>query len=439
VTSLEVAFDNGSTISICTGAFIGPTVVLTAGHCLFDPNTALGFATAVAVVPGKNGSAEPFGYEFADDILVPSGYIQTGTAALDLGVVILPNSQLSSQTGRFRYAGSNGSGLVGMTANLAGYPGEAPTEQWFHAGPIADRSYTAANDSGILSYPMDTSGGQSGSPIWVFNGVDRVLVGVHTRAAASTACSTAGGANNCGTLITTAIAGQLESNGADTRSTLAGPFAAETLPGGGSPPTPTATPPAGASPTATTGAGGAIGGRGLSIQPSAGGVLLSWQDGTVETGYLFARFTGPSMVVLPPGGPLPANTTSYLDNSPPPGLSCYFGAALGGVTGGALGITDMLCDVPNVRSAFGAPQNLRIQLNQSSLATLSWTAPPGLLYDGYMLVPLGGSPQLLPAGTTSHPWLLPGPTCFVLFATRFGAPVGNSDIVCGIPGVSTLG
>jgi V8-like Glu-specific endopeptidase len=439
VASLEIAFDNGASNVICTGAFIGPTVVLTAGHCLYDPTTTLGFASDVVVVPGKNGSSEPFGYQFAANILVPSGYIQNGTAALDLGLVILPNSQLSSQTGRFRFAGSNGSGLVGMTANLAGYPGEAPTQQWFHAGPIADRSYVASSDTGIVSYPMDTSGGQSGSPVWVFNGVDRVIVGVHTRAAASTSCSNAGGPNNCGTLLTSALAGQLETAGADTRSAPTGPFAAETLPGAGTPPTLTPTRTAApATPTATVGSG-SIGGRGFGVQPALGGVQISWQDGTAETGYLLARLTGPSMVVLPPGGPLPATATSYFDASPPPGLSCYFGAALGSGSGGALGVTDLLCTVPNVRSVFWAPQNLRLQLNQSSLATLSWTAPAGVLYDGYVLAPLGGTPQALPANATTHSVSLTGPTCFVLFVTRFGAVAGNSDVVCGVPGVSTLG
>jgi hypothetical protein len=268
-----------------------------------------------------------------------------------------------------------------------------------------------------------------------------VIVGVHTRAESSTACSNIGGANNCGTLLTNALAAQLEAAGADSRSALSGPLMTESLPGGALPtptPTRTGTPGAIVSPTATTGAGGTVGGRGFAIQPAPGIVQLTWQDGTAEAGYLLARITGPSLVVLPPGGPLPATATSFVDTAPPPGLSCYFGAALNPSGSGALGVTDLLCDVPNVRSLFWAPQSLRLQLNQSSVASLVWTGPQGVIYDGYVLVPLGGTPITLPASATSQSLSLSGPTCFVLFVTRFGAVVGNSDVVCGVPGVSTL-
>jgi hypothetical protein len=144
------------------------------------------------------------------------------------------------------------------------------------------------------------------------------------------------------------------------------------------------------------------------------------------------------MVLLPPSGPLPANATSYLDSFPPSGLSCYFGAALGS-GGNVLGITDMLCTVPNTRSLFGAPQNVRMQLNQSNTASMSWSAPIGVIYDGFAVLPLGGTPQLLPASTTTYTLPLSGPTCVLVIATRMGSPVGNGDAICGVTGVSTLG
>ncbi len=435
VVSLEVDFDFGATGGYCSGAVIGPTAILTAGHCVYDPTTVQGWATGIRVIPGRNGTAEPFGSQIASDLLAPTGYVSNGTPALDVGIVLLPNSTLTSQTGRFHFMGGNGSSLIGNTANIAGYPGENPTQQWWHAGPLVDRSYSATSDIGILSYPIDTSGGQSGSPIWLFNGSDRVIVGIHTRGETSTSCSNLGGANNCGTLITSFIASQLESVGADTRVTPSGPFIPETLPGATSAtPTPTVS-----VPTQTPGGTGTIGGRGLALQSTSGGVQLTWQDGTIETGYLVLRLAGPSVGVLPSTGPLPGDATSFLDSTAPPGIVCYIVVALGGVSGGALGASDLLCAAPNTHSATGAPQSLTMRLNQSNIASLSWGAPLGGGANGFLLFPLGSSGIPFPNTTTSTSLALSSPTCYVLFATVSGIPVGNSDIVCGIPGASTVG
>ncbi len=430
VVSLEVDFDFGATGFYCSGAIVGPTVVLTAAHCVFDHSSIQGWATNVRVIPGRNGASVPFGSQVASNLHVPSGYISNGTPALDVAIVTLSSSIVANPPGRFRYAGSNGSGLIGATANIVGYPGEAPTQQWWHAGPIVDRSYNASADTGIISYPTDTSAGQSGSPIWLFNGTDRVIVGVHTRGATSSSCSTVGGANNCGTLLTNFIATQLESVGADPRTTATGTFIPETLPGSGTAtPTPSPTPPT----------GGSIGGRGLTIQPATNSVQLSWQAGTVQTGYLVVRLSGSATSVLPLTGPLPANATSFVDNSPAPGFNCYLVAALGGITGGVIGTSDLLCAAPNTRSVVASPQGLTLRLNQSNVASLSWTGPIGGGFNGYLLVPIGGTAIPLSASATSTSVALGGPTCYVLFATSSGTPVGNSDIVCGIPGASTLG
>jgi V8-like Glu-specific endopeptidase len=404
-------------------------VVLTAAHCLYDSTSPGGWATEVVVVPGRNGAAEPYGFQTATDLRVPGQYVSSGAPAFDFGLVLLPNSQLSNQTGRFRYAGSAGDALVGRTANLSGYPGEDYTRQWFHAGPIADRSYTAGSDTGLISYPMDTTGGQSGSPMWLSDGTNRVIIGVHTRGDASVFCSNTGGANNCGTLITNMVAGQLEAGGADARSALPGTSIAEQLPGSQPPPT---VPPTASIPT------GGIGGRGLAIEPGPGRNVLTWQDGAVETGYLVGRFNGSALTVLPPGGPLGANTTSYTDASAPAGLSCYLVAALGGTTGGALGVSDLLCGAYGVRSASRAPDRFKLSLNQSSIANLSWVAPAGGGFDSYVLVPLGKTPIVLAANATTASVPVSGPTCLLLFTMQAGAPVGNSDAVCGVPGVNTL-
>jgi hypothetical protein len=69
---------------------------------------------------------------------------------------------------------------------------------------------------------------------------------------------------------------------------------------------------------------------------------------------------------------------------------------------------------------------------------MSWSPPAGGGHDDYLVVRLGGGSQPAGASQTTATMLLSGPTCFVVVAMRSGAPMGNSDILCGIPGVSNL-
>ncbi len=215
-------------------------------------------------------------------------------------------------------------------------------------------------------------------------------------------------------------------------------------PAGGGPtttPTPTNTPPAVTStPTATsTPVTGGVGGKGLTLRPTASGVLLNWQGGQGQTGYLVARI-GSAPAVLPVNGPLPANATSYLDTSAPllSGLVCYLLVPTGV---NPQVVSDLLCAFLNTHSATGAPQNLTISFNQSNVASLSWTGPLGGGQTGYILFPLGGAnpaPISLSGLATSASVSTTGVACFMLVALTGATPTGNGDILCGFPGVATI-
>jgi hypothetical protein len=182
-----------------------------------------------------------------------------------------------------------------------------------------------------------------------------------------------------------------------------------------------------------------VGGRNLGISTGSP-VELTWDTGNVQTAYRVARLSGGMLTLLPPGPPLPAAATSYVDATAlANGLHCYAALPLGG--GGSLGLSDMLCVIANTRSGTAAV-DYTLRLNQSTTASLSWTAPGG--QTGYVLIamPLTLGPwrvTSLPAGAASATDDTGGvPTCYTLLTLSGSTVTGTTDPLCGVPGVATL-
>jgi hypothetical protein len=141
------------------------------------------------------------------------------------------------------------------------------------------------------------------------------------------------------------------------------------------------------------------------------------------------------------GSLLPAPAQSYQDTAAlPESLYCY--QLVPWSDAGALGVSDQLCLYPNTRSATGAPPTFTLQLHQSNMASLSWSAPGG--QGGYMLqaLPETGAPRLisLPADATSATDDTGGqPTSYVLVPTLAGVALGQSDVLSAVPGQATVG
>lgn len=185
-------------------------------------------------------------------------------------------------------------------------------------------------------------------------------------------------------------------------------------------------------------AAGVAGGRNLRIG-TAGPIDLSWDGGTLQTGYTLLKYNTSTAVATLIA--IAAGATSYSDTAAANGVVyCYALAATG--PAGLLGLSDLECALTGQQTGSVIAGNFRLALNQTSNATLTWTAPPGGA-DAYLLVviPLDGTPNttvsLGSAAVSRVQALSPAGTCFQLTAFK-GTSFGLTDVLCGVPGVSTL-
>jgi glutamyl endopeptidase len=161
---------------IGTGWFIGPRTLATAGHCVFihAPGTpAHGWVRSIQVLPGRNGSALPFGSATSTDFRSVGGWTNSQDENYDYGAIILP-TELGNTVGWFGFGVWPDNELLATTANISGYPGDKPSgTQWFHA-----RRVDSVQPMKVY-YDIDTAGGQSGSAVFRLVDGGRYAVAIH--------------------------------------------------------------------------------------------------------------------------------------------------------------------------------------------------------------------------------------------------------------------
>ncbi|MBI3216284.1 MAG: trypsin-like serine protease [Mycobacterium sp.] len=165
---------------IGTGWLISPRTVITAGHCVFM-HAEGGWAKSIQVIPGCNDGMQPYGVHVGNVLRSTTGWVNNKDRNFDYGAIILPpSSRPGDSTGYFGLAVRNDAFLMGAALNLSGYPGDkGGRQQWFMAQrpkAVTDR---------VITYDIDSMGGQSGSPVWVLENGQRYGVGVHTNGSAS--------------------------------------------------------------------------------------------------------------------------------------------------------------------------------------------------------------------------------------------------------------
>ncbi len=207
--------------------------------------------------------------------------------------------------------------------------------------------------------------------------------------------------------------------------------------------TPTALPSPTRSPTvtATGSTAGVLGGKNIGIVPGPNGATIVWDDGTAQNGYVVARYV-PDFALLPPGLQS-ANVTAIQDSAPvnaPVGtLYCYILGPTTGSPPALAGVSNFACELANTHSSAGAPQSLTLRVTQTENAALSWSGPLAGGQDGFRILSLSGQTVSVEASALSRTFALPGFDCFMVFALNGGLAIGNTDAVCGLAGVSTLG
>lgn len=178
ICSLEITDQNGEEY-LGTGWIAGPRLIMTAGHCVYERRSMKGWAKTIKIYPGRTEDTPHDKAIIATEFKAPHGWIDNEDENEDYGAIIL-EEDISLSLGYFSVASLGEDGLVESFVNISGYPGSRAGEvQLHHANRILDVSSTK------IYYDIDTEGGQSGSPIWIYKDNEQlpIVIGIHSNGA----------------------------------------------------------------------------------------------------------------------------------------------------------------------------------------------------------------------------------------------------------------
>jgi V8-like Glu-specific endopeptidase len=183
IASLLITARDGAQY-IGTGWFIGPHTLATAAHCVYIKNSGIaardGWVRSIQVMPGRNGSALPYGSVTSTRFWTVQGWADTGSESYDYAAIIIP-TELGKTVGAFGYGVFNNATLEAATLNVCGYPGDkGGGTQWI------DTKKTASVSATKVYYDIDSYGGESGAPAYMIRSGKRYGVAVHAYGGATT-------------------------------------------------------------------------------------------------------------------------------------------------------------------------------------------------------------------------------------------------------------
>lgn len=174
ICALEIAGVHGGLVG--TAWYAGPKTLITAGHCVYDPEQIGGWAREIVVTPGRDGERRPFGAQKATRFSAHPKWIAEMNPNFDIAAIHL-EAALPPEATPFKVQPMDDADLKNALVNVSGYPADRGfgTEQWWAKNRIQrvrpDRLY----------YDVDTYGGQSGAPLYVIPNARAapIVVGVH--------------------------------------------------------------------------------------------------------------------------------------------------------------------------------------------------------------------------------------------------------------------
>jgi glutamyl endopeptidase len=175
--------DSNDPMGVGTAWFVSRTTLVTAGHCVYSNFFFGGWAGKIRISAGRNGPELPFNSITADRFTAPEAWTDTEKPEFDIGCIQL-DAPVDAAIGSFQVTALEDNDLIARRINVSGYPSDKAngTEQYHHANRIlrvAERR---------VFYDVDTVGGQSGSPAFVYDeGSDAPrVIGVHTYGVSAT-------------------------------------------------------------------------------------------------------------------------------------------------------------------------------------------------------------------------------------------------------------
>lgn len=164
----------------CTGWFIGPRTLMTAGHCVYDTYTDT-WATAIRVYPGRSGNTTPYGSASACNFWSVLGWTKSHSKEYDYGAIMLPDSepQLGDRVGWYGFFWTNINSVLDESGvSVYGYPGDKTYgTQWGMQNKI--KQVTERR----IYHNVDTAAGQSGSAVYEMRSDGAYANSIHAYAA----------------------------------------------------------------------------------------------------------------------------------------------------------------------------------------------------------------------------------------------------------------